>query len=77
MNPPTSLILIWLDCSQPLASRRANRSPYARMKAILTDAVAVANGFARENLFASRDSQAKIYADRQWLTPLVGGSYQF
>jgi hypothetical protein len=52
-------------------------APDARMKAILTDAVAVANGFARANLFASRDEQAKIYPDRQWLTPFVGGSYQF
>jgi hypothetical protein len=35
------------------------------MKAILTDAVAVANGFARANLLASRDEQAKLYPDRQ------------
>ena len=52
-------------------------APDARMKAILTDAVAVANGFARANLFSSRDPQTKIYPDRQWLTPFVGGSYQF
>ena len=52
-------------------------APDARMKAILTDAVAVANGFARANLFASRDEQAKFYPDRQWLTAFVGGSYQF
>jgi hypothetical protein len=52
-------------------------SPDARMKAILTDAVAVANGYARANLFASRDEQTKIYPDRQWVTPFVGGSYQF
>jgi hypothetical protein len=52
-------------------------APDARMSAILTDAVAVANGFARANLFASRDEQTKIYPDRQWVTPFVGGSYQF
>ena len=52
-------------------------APDARMKAILTDAVAVANGFARTNLFASRDERAKIYTDRQWFTPFVGGSYLF
>ena len=52
-------------------------SPDARMKAILTDAVAVANGFARANLFASRDERAKIYPDRQWVSPFIGGSYQF
>ena len=52
-------------------------APDARMKAILTDAVAVANGFARANLFASRDEQAKFYPDRQWVTAFIGGSYQF
>jgi hypothetical protein len=52
-------------------------APDARMKGILTDAVAVANGFARANLFASRDEQTKFYPDRQWFTPFVGGSYLF
>ena len=52
-------------------------SPDPRMKGILTDAVAVANGFARANLFASRDEGTKLYPDRRWLTPFVGGSYQF
>lgn len=52
-------------------------APDARMKAILTDAVAVANGIARADLFASRDPQTKFYPDRQWFTPFVGGSYQF
>jgi hypothetical protein len=52
-------------------------APDARMKGILTDAVAVANGFARANLFASRDEQTKFYRDRQWFTPFVGGSYLF
>jgi hypothetical protein len=51
--------------------------PDARMKSILTDAVAVANGIARADVFASRDERTKIYSDRQWLTPFVGGSYQF
>lgn len=52
-------------------------APDARLKAILTDAVAVANGVARANLFASRDERMKIYPDRQWITPFVGGSYEF
>jgi hypothetical protein len=52
-------------------------APDARMKGILTDAVAVANGFARANLFASRDAGTKLYPDRRWLTPFVGGSYLF
>ena len=52
-------------------------APDARMKGILTDAVAVANGIARANLFAPRDERTRIYPDRQWLTPFVGGSYLF
>jgi hypothetical protein len=52
-------------------------APDARMKAILTDAVAVGSGFARANLFASRDERTRLYGDRQWVTPFVGGSYQF
>ena len=52
-------------------------APDARMKGILTDAVAVADAIARSNLYASRDSRTRIYTDRQWFTPFVGGSYQF
>lgn len=52
-------------------------APDARMKTILTDAVAVGNAIARANLFASRDPQTRIYNNRQWFTPFVGGSYQF
>jgi hypothetical protein len=52
-------------------------APDARMKKILTDSVAVANAIARSDLFASRDPQTRIYTDRQWFTPFVGGSYQF
>jgi hypothetical protein len=52
-------------------------APDARMKKILTDAVAVGNAVARSDLFASRDPRTRIYQDRQWFTPFVGGSYQF
>jgi len=52
-------------------------APDTRMKKILTDSVAVGNAVARSDLFASRDPRARIYPDRQWLTPFVGGSYQF
>ncbi|HIK46247.1 MAG TPA: DUF1254 domain-containing protein [Leptolyngbyaceae cyanobacterium M65_K2018_010] len=52
-------------------------APDDRLRAILTDSVAVANATARSNLFASRDPRTKLYSDRQWLTPFVGGSYQF
>ncbi|WP_295587995.1 DUF1214 domain-containing protein [uncultured Lamprocystis sp.] len=47
------------------------------MKKTLTESVAVANAIARANLFASRDPRTRIFSDRQWLTPFVGGSYQF
>ena len=52
-------------------------APEARMKKILTESVAVANAIARSDLFASRDPRTRIYTDRQWITPFVGGSYQF
>ena len=52
-------------------------APDDRMKAILTDAVAVANATARTILFASREERAKFYPDRQWFTAFIGGSYLF
>lgn len=52
-------------------------APDERMKKILTDAVAVGNATARTILFQSRDPATKFYEDRQWLTPFVGGSYEF
>jgi hypothetical protein len=52
-------------------------APDARMKAILIDAVAVANATARAILFAPRDERVKLYSDRQWGTGFVGGSYEF
>jgi hypothetical protein len=52
-------------------------APDARMKKTLTEAVAVANAIARSDVFASRDPRTRIFRDRQWVTPFVGGSYQF
>jgi hypothetical protein len=52
-------------------------APDARMKGILTEAVAVANATARAILFAPRDDKAKFYPDRQWLMAFIGGSHQF
>ena len=52
-------------------------APDARMKATLTDAVAVGNAAARAIVFAPRDPRVKIYPDRQWGTGFVGGNYQF
>jgi len=51
--------------------------PDARMRAILTDAVAVGNATARAIVFAPRDERVKFYPDRQWGTGFVGGSYEF
>src|SRR5262245_23309438 len=52
-------------------------APDARMKGILTEAVAVGNAIGRADLFASRDPKTRFYPDRQWFTAFVGGSYQF
>jgi hypothetical protein len=52
-------------------------APDPRMKKILTDSVAVANAVGRSDAFASRDPRVRIFPDRQWGTPFVGGSYQF
>ena len=52
-------------------------APDARMKRILTEAVALGNATARTIVFDSRDPATKYYPDRQWFTPFVGGSYQF
>ncbi|PSH65696.1 hypothetical protein CU102_19590 [Phyllobacterium brassicacearum] len=52
-------------------------APDARMKAILTEAVAVGNATARSMVFAPRDERAKFYPDRQWNNGFIGNSYQF
>ncbi|MCF1709978.1 DUF1254 domain-containing protein [Tabrizicola sp. J26] len=52
-------------------------APDARMKAILTDAVAVGNATGRTIVFDNRDQAVKFYPDRQWFTGFLGGSYEF
>jgi len=52
-------------------------APDDRLKKTLTEAVAVGNAIARADVFAPRISGVRIFDDRQWLTPFVGGSYQF
>jgi hypothetical protein len=52
-------------------------APDERMKAILTDAVAVGNATARSMLFDPRDPRAKFFPDRQWNNGFIGNSYQF
>lgn len=52
-------------------------NPDARMKGILSDAVAIGNGAARSLLWAPRDQRARLYPDRKWETPFIGNSYLF
>jgi hypothetical protein len=51
--------------------------PDARMKKILTEAVAVGNITARALAYKSRIPEAYFYENSAWNTPFVGGSYQF
>lgn len=51
--------------------------PDARLKKILTDAVAIGNGAARALLWQPRDTKARFYPDRKWQTGFIGNSYQF
>ncbi|MBY3027088.1 DUF1254 domain-containing protein [Rhizobium leguminosarum] len=52
-------------------------APDARMTAILTDAVAVANATSRAIAFRNRDPKSPIYPDSQWRTGFIGGDYQW
>ncbi len=52
-------------------------APDARMKKILTDAVAIGNATARALSFKSRDEQMYFYLGKSWFTPFVGGSHEF
>ena len=52
-------------------------APDARMKAILTDAAAVANATSRAIVFASRDPLTKTWSDRQWTTTFTHKSHEF
>ena len=52
-------------------------APDARMKAILTDAAAVANATSRAMTFASRDPLTKVYPDRQWTTTFTHLNHEF
>lgn len=51
--------------------------PDARMKKILTDAVAVGNATARAITFRPRKKSVYFYPDRQWYSPFAGGSHEF
>ena len=52
-------------------------APDARMKKILTDAVAVGNATARVIGFRPRSKTVYFYTDRQWYSPFAGGSHEF
>ena len=52
-------------------------APDARMKKILTEAVAVGNATARAVSFRGRDPRAALYQDSQWKTLFVGGDYRW
>lgn len=72
LNPETLGLLaaIGIEKGRPFA-------PDARMKRILTDAVAVGNATARANLFRTRLKQAHLYPDSAWIECFIGGSYEF
>ena len=52
-------------------------NPDARMKGILTDAVAVGNATARAILFRSREKDAAIFKTGHWEEGFMGGNYQW
>jgi hypothetical protein len=52
-------------------------APDARMKKILTEAVAIGNATARSIVFRPRLDGAYLYPHSAWMTPFVGGSYQW
>ena len=51
--------------------------PDARMKKLLTEAVAIGNGAARAISFRPRKARAFFYEDRQWNSPFAGMSHEF
>lgn len=52
-------------------------APDARMKAILTDAVAVGNATARAVSFRNRDPRVAIYPNSQWQSMFGAADYRF
>ena len=52
-------------------------APDDRMRALLTEAVAVANGTARAIAFKTRDPEAYKYPNSQWKTAFIGDDYRW
>jgi hypothetical protein len=72
LNPETLGLLasIGIEKGKPFA-------PDARMKKILTEAVAVGNATARALTFRPRSNAAYFYPNSAWFTPMPGGNYEF
>lgn len=51
--------------------------PDARMKKILTDAIAVGNATARAIVFQTREKDAYYYENSHWKMAFIGGDYQW
>jgi hypothetical protein len=65
-----TLAAIGIEKGKPFA-------PDARMKKILTEAVAVGNATARAIVFRSRQKEAYDYPNSAWFTCFIGGNYEF
>lgn len=52
-------------------------APDERMRGLLQDAAAVGNATARAIAFRTRDPEAFIYPDRNWMTGFVGGDFRW
>ncbi|WP_228479387.1 DUF1254 domain-containing protein [Microbacterium atlanticum] len=52
-------------------------APDERMRGILADAAAVANGTARALAFRARERSFYLYEDRRWVNPFPGGDHRF
>lgn len=52
-------------------------APDARMKAILTDAVAVGNATARSIAFRNRDPRSSLFPNSQWKSGFIGSDYRW
>jgi len=52
-------------------------APDTRMKAILTEAAAVANATARSIVFETRDQESYYYENSRWKMAFIGGDYRW
>ncbi len=52
-------------------------NPDERMTKVLKQGAAIGNASARAILFRPRDKSVYSYPDRQWFSPLAGGSHEF